>query len=107
MKSVRATALVAGLAATAMALSACGGSGASTGPGASSGSATAGGISVGLAYDIGGRGDKSFNDSAAKGLDQAKTELGATVQESEAQPNETDAEKGTGCAPSPSRAPRR
>jgi len=93
MKSVRATALVAGLAATAMALSACGGSGASTSPGASSGSATAGGISVGLAYDIGGRGDKSFNDSAAKGLDQAKTELGATVQESEAQPNETDADK--------------
>jgi len=29
-------------------------------------------VKVGLAYDIGGRGDKSFNDSAAAGLDRAK-----------------------------------
>jgi len=28
-------------------------------------------VKVGLAYDIGGRGDKSFNDSAAAGLDRA------------------------------------
>ena len=36
---------------------------------------------VGLAYDIGGRGDKSFNDSAALGLDQAKTEFGIEAKE--------------------------
>ena len=28
-------------------------------------------VKVGLAYDIGGRGDKSFNDSAAAGLETA------------------------------------
>ena len=96
MKRVRATALVAGLAAATLVLTACGGSGSTSSGSAASGSTSAkagGGISVGLAYDIGGRGDKSFNDSAAKGLDKAKTDLGVTVQESEAQPNETDADK--------------
>ncbi|MDK1016364.1 MAG: BMP family ABC transporter substrate-binding protein, partial [Actinomycetota bacterium] len=29
------------------------------------------GVKIGMAYDIGGRGDKSFNDSAAAGLDRA------------------------------------
>jgi len=33
-------------------------------------------LTVGLAYDLGGRGDQSFNDSAAAGLDQAVEELG-------------------------------
>ncbi|RJQ79226.1 BMP family ABC transporter substrate-binding protein [Pseudonocardiaceae bacterium YIM PH 21723] len=33
---------------------------------------------VGLAYDIGGRGDTSFNDLAAAGIDRAKAELGVT-----------------------------
>jgi basic membrane protein A len=37
---------------------------------------------VGIVYDITGRGDKSFNDAAAAGLDQAKTEFGLTVEES-------------------------
>ncbi|MBI1379383.1 MAG: BMP family ABC transporter substrate-binding protein [Frankiales bacterium] len=46
-----------------------------------------------MAYDIGGRGDKSFNDSAAAGLDQAKTELGVETKELSAVPNETDAQK--------------
>lgn len=40
---------------------------------------------VGLVFDIGGRGDLSFNDAAAAGLDRAKTELGVTS--SEASPN--------------------
>ena len=40
-------------------------------------------ISVGLAYDLGGRGDQSFNDSAASGLDQASEELGIEVTELE------------------------
>lgn len=38
-------------------------------------------IKVGLAYDLGGRGDKSFNDAAAEGLDKAKTELGVTAKD--------------------------
>ena len=41
---------------------------------------------VGLVYDIGGRGDLSFNDSAAKGLDRAEAELGIAF--SEASPND-------------------
>ena len=50
-------------------------------------------LKVGLAFDIGGRGDASFNDSAAAGLDKAISDLGvkkentkeltATDQESE------------------------
>ena len=38
--------------------------------------------SVGLLFDITGRGDRSFNDAAAAGLDQAEAELGATGTES-------------------------
>jgi len=38
-------------------------------------------VKVGLAYDIGGRGDKSFNDSAAAGLDRAKKVLKVTARE--------------------------
>ncbi|MEO0493624.1 MAG: BMP family ABC transporter substrate-binding protein [Actinomycetota bacterium] len=41
---------------------------------------------VGLVYDIGGRGDLSFNDSAAEGLDRADSELGIAF--SEASPND-------------------
>ncbi|MEM9465776.1 MAG: BMP family ABC transporter substrate-binding protein [Actinomycetota bacterium] len=41
---------------------------------------------VGLVYDIGGRGDLSFNDSAAEGLDRAESELG--IGFSEASPND-------------------
>jgi basic membrane protein A len=41
------------------------------------------GVLVGMAYDIGGRGDKSFNDSAAKGLDTAVTDLGVVATELE------------------------
>jgi basic membrane protein A len=33
-------------------------------------------IKVGMAYDVGGRGDQSFNDSAAAGLDKAAAEFG-------------------------------
>lgn len=33
-------------------------------------------LKVGLVFDVGGRGDKSFNDSAFRGLEQAQKELG-------------------------------
>lgn len=33
---------------------------------------------VGLVFDVGGRGDKSFNDAAYRGLERAKNELGVT-----------------------------
>jgi len=41
----------------------------------------AGGYKVGLVFDVGGRGDKSFNDAAAAGLDSAKKELGIDAPE--------------------------
>jgi basic membrane protein A len=37
-----------------------------------------GSFPVGLVFDIGGRGDKSFNDAAYAGLEQAQRELGIT-----------------------------
>ena len=42
------------------------------------------GPKVGLAYDVGGRGDQSFNDSAYAGLEKAVKELDATCIEAEA-----------------------
>ncbi|WP_412739807.1 BMP family lipoprotein [Krasilnikovia sp. MM14-A1259] len=47
-------------------------------------------ITVGLAYDIGGRGDKSFNDAAAAGLEKAKTSLDVQIKELEALQSEDD-----------------
>lgn len=85
------------VAASALVLTACGSSKDDT-----SGSTTASGssttakksdVKVGLAYDIGGRGDKSFNDAAAAGLEKAKSEFGIETKELEAKPGETDAQK--------------
>ena len=41
-------------------------------------------LKLGIAFDTGGRGDGTFNDSASRGADQAKAELGATLDELEA-----------------------
>ena len=48
------------------------------------------GPKVGLAYDVGGRGDQSFNDSAALGMEMAVDELDATCTEAEAQDGEAE-----------------
>ena len=48
------------------------------------------GPKVGLAYDVGGRGDQSFNDSAALGMEKAIEELDATCTEAEAQDGEAE-----------------
>ena len=42
------------------------------------------GLKVGVAFDTGGRGDGTFNDSAAAGADKAKSDLGASIDELEA-----------------------
>jgi basic membrane protein A len=47
-------------------------------------------VQVGMAYDVGGRGDQSFNDSAAKGLDRAVEEFGMGSEESEASDGEAE-----------------
>ncbi|HVN14040.1 MAG TPA: BMP family ABC transporter substrate-binding protein, partial [Kineosporiaceae bacterium] len=90
---------VLALAATAaLALSACGSSSGGSSTSTTSGSAGASSsaakkLKVGMAYDVGGRGDQSFNDSAARGLDKAKSELGVETKELEASQGETDAQK--------------
>lgn len=40
-------------------------------------------LRIGLAFDLGGRGDKSFNDAAVKGLDEAAVQLDAQTTELE------------------------
>ena len=53
----------------------------------------ASGLKVGIAYDIGGRGDQSFNDAAAAGLERAISELGLVkenTRELSASPNESE-----------------
>jgi basic membrane protein A len=42
-------------------------------------------VPVGMAYDIGGRGDQSFNDSAAAGLDKAVVDYG--IESTELEPS--------------------
>jgi basic membrane protein A len=49
-------------------------------------------VQVGLVYDIGGRGDLSFNDAAAAGLDQASGEFNLEVRELE--PNQGGTNRG-------------
>jgi basic membrane protein A and related proteins len=51
-----------------------GGGAAATAPAAAKSDASK--LKVGMAYDIGGRGDGSFNDAAAAGLEKAQTDLG-------------------------------
>jgi basic membrane protein A len=69
-----------------MSLAACGSSGSNN---SNSGSKA----KVGMAYDVGGRGDKSFNDLAAAGLDKAKSDLGVTTKELAATQGESEQAK--------------
>src|SRR5579871_1942342 len=40
----------------------------------------AGGLQIGIVFDLGGRGDKSFNDGAYTGAERAAKELGARIR---------------------------
>jgi basic membrane protein A len=78
-------ALIAVLVVVAAACGGDSGSGTTT-TAASGGSTTTAGTSgadlkIGMVYDTTGRGDKSFNDSAAEGLDQAKSEFGVQTKD--------------------------
>ena len=74
--------LAAALAVASLSLMACGSNDADSGTDtATESAAPSGDLKVGLAYDVGGRGDRSFNDSAAAGLDKAKEELDLEAQE--------------------------
>lgn len=92
--------IAAAMSAAAVALAGCGSSsdtaGGNAGAGAQTGAASGGGgagaasLKVGMAYDVGGRGDQSFNDAAAAGLDKAKKDLGAEVKEAAATNGEAE-----------------
>ncbi|VXB05504.1 BMP family lipoprotein [Nocardioides sp. AX2bis] len=86
------TTLAALFSASILALTACGGGGDDTASdgGSDSEGGSDSGLKVGLAYDVGGRGDQSFNDSAAAGLDQAIEEYGIDPQESAAEDGESE-----------------
>jgi len=83
--------LVSALTVVTLGLAACGSDDGDSG--ADTAAPETSDLKVALAYDIGGRGDQSFNDSAAAGLDRAKEELGLEVTEAEAGQGESDAAK--------------
>lgn len=77
----------------ALALTGCGSSkseGGSKSPSADACKGGGDGPKVGLAYDVGGRGDQSFNDSAYAGMKKAVADLGATCTEAKAATDEND-----------------
>jgi basic membrane protein A len=51
------------------------------------------GPKIGVAYDVGGRGDLSFNDSAFEGVKKAVEEMDASCREVEAGAGESDADR--------------
>ncbi|MEU5535107.1 BMP family ABC transporter substrate-binding protein [Streptomyces sp. NPDC020362] len=79
---------IAGVATAALAVtvSACGSS--------SSSSSTEGkSKGIGLAYDVGGKGDQSFNDAAYAGFQKAQKDFGVSGRDVEPTDNESDADK--------------
>lgn len=83
----RITVAGAATASLALALAACGGT--ST----DSGSESKGDKGLAIAYDVGGKGDQSFNDAAYAGLERAKKEFGYKTADIEPTDGETDADK--------------
>jgi basic membrane protein A and related proteins len=69
------------LLAGSMALAACASDQTGGGSSSAGSSAESGDLKVGIAYDTGGRGDKSFNDSAYAGATAAVDQLGGTVSD--------------------------
>jgi basic membrane protein A len=59
-------------------------------PEAGEGGGSSSGVRVGLAYDVGGRGDQSFNDAAARGLDRATQAFDLESEELEASDGEPE-----------------
>ncbi len=95
----RLTKIAAASTVLAFALTGCGGGSSNEGNNTGTASedicesAEGDGPQIGLAYDVGGRGDQSFNDSAYEGLRKAVDELGATCTEVEAGNGENDADR--------------
>jgi basic membrane protein A len=84
----RITVAGAATASLALALSACGGTSTS-----GSSSDAKGDKGLAIAYDVGGKGDQSFNDAAYAGLEKAKQEFSYETADLEPTEGETDADK--------------
>ncbi|WP_433452106.1 BMP family lipoprotein [Streptomyces sp. CA-142005] len=86
------SAACAATAALALTATACGSTSSDNNASPSS-SAGGKGVKIGLAFDVGGRGDRSFNDSAARGADKAKSEFGGDIKELTAKTSDTEADR--------------
>ena len=91
-RGMRITAAVLASAMLTLGAAGCGGKKTTSDSGGAGGEAKKT-LKVGLAYDIGGRGDQSFNDAAARGLDRVKSELNIQTKELSAKPDEPDSDK--------------
>ncbi|MGY1721834.1 BMP family lipoprotein [Blastococcus sp. SYSU DS0533] len=96
MRRARMTKAAALLLAGSLALAACASDEEPTAGGDSGGGSGSGDLQVGLAYDTGGRGDQSFNDSAYAGVEAAIGALGGEVQEFS--PNDDGSDRVEGLA---------
>ncbi|MEU1079054.1 BMP family ABC transporter substrate-binding protein [Streptomyces sp. NPDC005908] len=84
------TRVAVGVASLALAATACGGTSSDNGD---SGGSSKDDLGLAIAYDIGGKGDQSFNDAAFAGLEKAKKEFGFKTADVEPTEGETDADK--------------
>ncbi|GHH89965.1 BMP family lipoprotein [Streptomyces capillispiralis] len=82
------TRVAVGVASLALAATACGGTSSDKGD-----SGPKEDLGLAIAYDIGGKGDQSFNDAAYAGLTKAKDEYGYKTADVEPTEGETDADK--------------
>jgi basic membrane protein A len=85
------TRVAVGVASLALAATACGGTSSESGD--SGDSAAKEDLGLAIAYDIGGKGDQSFNDAAYAGLEKAQKEFGYKTDDVEPNEGETDADK--------------
>ncbi|WP_030145629.1 BMP family lipoprotein [Streptomyces violaceorubidus] len=83
----RLTRVAVGVASLALAATACGGTSGESGDDGGDDKGLA------LAYDVGGKGDQSFNDAAYAGLQRAQKEFGYKTADIEPTDGETDADK--------------
>ncbi|WP_431034050.1 BMP family lipoprotein [Streptomyces sp. P6-2-1] len=94
----RFTRVAVGVAALALAATACGKTSGEAEKddakkGGDSSASAAASKGIGLAYDVGGRGDQSFNDAAYSGFEKARGEFRLGGQDVEPQDGESDADK--------------
>ncbi|MEU3315252.1 BMP family protein [Streptomyces sp. NPDC048387] len=82
-----------GIASAALALSATACGGKKSSDASSSSSSETKSASAAIAYDVGGRGDQSFNDAAYAGLEKAEKDLKIKTAEAEPTEGESEADK--------------